>query len=105
MDKKLEVIGNNKNQHMDDFYVSFKDKLDEMHSFPTEYVFKFIIPSEQSNLAKLYSIFDKADASFSIRDSKKGNYSGITIKTPVNDSTDVIIYYRQVSAIEGVMML
>lgn len=105
MNGKIEIIENNKDQHIDDFYLTFKEKLEEIHTFPSDYIFKFIVASEQSNIAKVYTIFENADASFSVRDSKNGKYSSITVKAPVSDANDVVIYYRQVAALEGVMML
>ncbi|WP_029902514.1 DUF493 family protein [Prevotella sp. 10(H)] len=105
MNGKIEIIENDKNQHVDDFYLNFKEKLQEIHTFPSDYIFKFILSSEEKNIAKLYSIFDNANASFSLKDSRNGKYTSVTIKTPVNDADDVVIYYRQVSSINGVMML
>lgn len=105
MNGKIEIMENDKNQHIDDFYLTFKQKLQEIHTFPSDYVFKFIVASNQSNIAKVHSIFEKANACFSIRDSKNGKYSSITVKAPVSDADDVVIYYRQVAAIDGVMML
>lgn len=105
MNEKIEVFENKDNQSVDDFYVTFKEKLEEVHAFPTDYIFKFILPSEQSKIARVHSIFEKARTAFSTRESKNGKYSSITVKVPVTDADDVILYYRQVSAIDGVMML
>jgi len=105
MKEKIEIIQNDKNQPIDDFYHTFKAKLEEGHTFPTDYMFKFIVTSDKKNLAKLYTIFETANASFSLKDSRTGKYTSVTIKTPVNDADDIIIYYRQVAAIEGVVML
>jgi len=105
MNGKIEIIGNDKNQPTDDFYLTFKEKLKEAHTFPTDYIFKFILPSKETDIEKLYSIFKSANADFSLKDSKTGKYTSVTIKAPVNDADDIIIYYRQVSTIDGVMML
>lgn len=105
MKTKFEILENNKDQHVDDFYLNFKEKLELTHSFPTDYLFKYIVPAEQSIIARLHSIFENANASISTRDSKNGKYTSVTIKVPVNDSDDVIIYYRQASAIEGILTL
>lgn len=105
MDKRFEVLGNDKNQHTDDFYVNFKEKLEQAHSFPSDYIFKYITPSEQSAIARLHSIFESAYSSFTTRDSKNGKYTCVTIKVPVNDADDIIIYYRQTASIEGLMAL
>lgn len=105
MNKKFEVLENDKNLNIDDFYLKFKKKLEDTHSFPTDYIFKYIVPSEQSAIAGVYSIFENSNGSISTRDSKNGKYTSITIKVPVNDADDVIIYYRQAAAINGIMML
>lgn len=105
MNSRIEILENNKNQNIDDFYLKFKEKLEETHSFPSVYIFKYIIPAEQSTIARLHSIFENSGGSFSTRDSKNGKYTCMTIKVPVNDAEDVVIYYRQASSIEGIMML
>lgn len=105
MNNKIEILEHNKNQHIDDFYLTFKKKLEEIHTFPSDYMFKFIVSSEQSNIARVHSIFENANACFSMRDSKNGKYSSITVKAPVSDADDIVIYYRQVAAIDGVIML
>jgi len=105
MNEKIKVLENDKDLHIDDFYLAFKRKLEEIHTFPSDYIFKFIVSSQQNKIAKVHSIFENANASFSSRESKNGKYSSITVKAPVSDADDVVIYYRQVAAIDGVMML
>lgn len=105
MNNKIEILESDKNQHIDDFYLKFKDKLEETHSFPSVYIFKYIVPAKQSTIARLHSIFENSGGSFSTRDSKNGKYTCMTIKVPVNDADDVIIYYRQTAAIEDITML
>jgi len=105
MNEKIKIIENDINQPIDDFYLTFKDKLEKAHTFPTDYIFKFILLSDEKIIAKLYSIFENANASYSTKDSKNGKYTSITIKVAVTDADDVVIYYRQVSSIEGILML
>lgn len=105
MNRIPNILENNENQNVNDFYVRFKEKLEETHSFPTRYVFKYILPSDQDIVDKLRNIFDKEDMDFLIKDSKTGKYKSVTIKAIVNDADDVIIYYRQAASIEGIMAL
>lgn len=105
MEKKYEILESDRNQHADDFYLRFKEKLEETHSFPTDYMFKYIVPSEQNIIARLHAIFENSTANISMRDSKNGKFTSITIKVPVSDADDVVIYYRQAAAIEGIVML
>ena len=101
----MKIIENDQTQSVDDFYVKFKQKLEEEHKFPCKYMFKFIVPADEEKIALLDAIFDKANATISSRDSKNGKYTSVTIIAQMHDANDVIIYYRQVAAIEGVVML
>lgn len=105
MERKLEILENDKDLRTDDFYQKFKERLEETHSFPTNYLFKYIVPAEESKIARLLSIFEAANSNISMRDSKNGKYTSITIKMPVNDADDIIIYYRQASDIKGIVAL
>lgn len=105
MNEKIKVLEKDRNQQTDDFFLTFKERLEQTHSFPSDYIFKCIVPAEQSIIAKIHSIFSSANPSVSTRDSKNGKYTSITIKVPVNDANDVVIYYRQAAAIDGIMLL
>ena len=105
MNENIKVLENDRNQHTDDFYLKFKERLEQTHSFPSDYIFKYIIPAEQSIIARIHSIFSSAYPSISTRDSKNGKYTSMTIKVPVNDADDVVIYYRQAAVIDGIVML
>jgi len=105
MNENIKVLEHDRNQHTDDFYLKFKERLEQIHSFPSDYIFKYIVPAEQSIIARLHSIFSSANPSISSRDSKNGKYTSVTIKVPVNDADDVVIYYRQTAVIEGILML
>lgn len=102
---KYEIIEGSENQTPDDFYKNFKEKLKETHTFPCDYMFKYILPSDEDKIARLYAIFNDPKASFSSRPSKTGKYTSFTIKIPVTDADDVILYYRQAAKIEGIVML
>ncbi|WP_085536774.1 DUF493 domain-containing protein [Massilibacteroides vaginae] len=105
MNEKIKVLEKDRNQHKDDFYLKFKERLEQTHSFPLDYMFKCIVPAEQNIIAQLHAIFSSANPVISTRDSKNGKYTSVTIKVAVNDADDVVIYYRQAATIEGIMML
>lgn len=105
MEKNFEILEENKDQSPDEFYKNFKQKLEETHQFPCDYMFKYILPSDETKIARLYAIFNDPKVSFSSRPSKAGKYTSFTIKVPVNDADDVILYYRQAAGIEGIVML
>ncbi|MDR2122739.1 MAG: DUF493 domain-containing protein [Flavobacteriaceae bacterium] len=95
----------NDEQNTEVFYARFKEQLDKEHNFPGNYMFKFIILTESKKIAQLHKIFDHSSASFSMKESKNGKYTSVTITVYVTDSTSVVEYYKEVSTIEGVVML
>lgn len=105
MENKFEILEDKNNQSPDEFYKNFKEKLEETHTFPCDYMFKYIVPSDESTIAQLYAIFNGPKVSFSSRPSKTGKYTSFTIKVPVNDADDIILYYREASKIKGIVML
>lgn len=105
MDKKIEVLKNDKNLHSEDFYVKFKSSLEEAHDFPTEYIFKYVVPSDHSTIAQVNGVFNKANPIVSTRDSRTGKYVSITFKVHVNSADEVIAFYREAAGIKGIVSL
>ena len=94
--------GSDNNQ---DFYKTFKEKLEAVEKFPKEYAYKFILPKDEANNKLIQDVFEGKDAKFDIKDSKTGKYNAITVLVNVADADEVIKYYQEVSKIKGVMML
>ncbi len=101
---RIEILGNNK-ERPEEFYARFKEQLDKEHKFPGNYMFKFIIPTNSKEIAQLHKIFDHGSASFSMKESKNGKYTSVTISLYVTDSTSVIEYYKEAGSIENIVML
>ena len=83
------------------------DKLIELladQKFPLIYPFKFIIKEDQAKMVKIKRCFDET-AEYSIRKSKNGNYSSITIKQMMLNSEDIIQKYKLLEGIEGIISL
>ncbi len=89
----------------EEFYSKLRKQLEEVHCWPTTYLFKFIIPSSLEKLAEIEQVFDDTEALISTRDSSKGKYIGVTIKVPMKNPDDVIERYKGVSKIEGIVSL
>lgn len=88
-----------------EFYERLRKQLEEDTSWPSPYLFKFIVPSQLEKIAEVRAAFDDLDAEISTRDSKKGNYTSITIKVMMDSPDDVINKYLKVSKVEGVISL
>lgn len=92
-------------QNPEDFYKSLKEKLEEQHNFPEEYLFKFIIPSDSGKITEILKVFDNLKYTLSNRESSNGKYTSVSINCFVLDADQVINIYKKVAEIENVMML
>jgi len=88
------------------FYEKLKKQLEETTEWPTEYMFKFILPSEGPSVEKLKHIFEEKRAAIQTKSSSKGNYTSVTIRLVLDKPEQVIEKYKQVGdQIEGVISL
>jgi len=92
-------------QEREDFYQKFDDRLNETTEFPSNYTFKFIVPTDNKRIAEVQRVFDGARPQFQMKESKNGRYTSVTAVVYVLDSEQVIHYYKEASKIEDVMML
>ena len=79
----------------------FKQMLEEQHSFPGRYLFKFISPLDKKQ--KVVDLFPNQKVDF--KSSSKGNYISITVNPEVESSEDVMKIYSEVHEIGGVIAL
>ena len=84
-----------------DWVHSFREKLDQHYSWPSLYIFKFIVPQEK--VAELKALFP--EHSVTERASSKGTYTSITIQMMMPSSAAVIEIYQRASSIEGLIAL
>ncbi len=83
---------------------SFKQKLSESMTFPSVYMFKFIVASENRAIALVESLFD-ADADMHTKESGTGRYTSITAKQVVMNVEEIIAVYKKAATIPGIMFL
>ena len=96
---------NSSERSPEEFYASLKRELDNVTSFPSNYTYKFIIPTDNKKIAEIQRVFDDTRPQFQMKESKNGKYTSITVVVYVLDSDQVIHFYKEVSQIEGVIML
>ena len=88
-----------------EFYNRLRSQLEGDTSWPSLYLYKFIIPTSLGKIAEIETIFDGTNAEISARESSKGTYSSLSIKV-IMDSPDAVIQkYKEVSKVEGVISL
>ncbi|MEL6305042.1 MAG: DUF493 family protein [Bacteroidota bacterium] len=89
----------------DAFYARLKEQLLEDTTWPSNYLYKFIVPTNQDKIDSITRIFDNTGAVIDSKKSKKGTYTSVSINVNLADPDAVIEKYKAVSEIEGVISL
>ncbi len=89
----------------DEFYGRLKEQLEESNSWPSDYLYKFIVPTETEKIDGIHQIFDNAGAVIESKKSKKGKYTSLSITVNLKNPEEVIKKYREVGKIKGVISL
>jgi len=92
-------------KNQDEFYRKLKINLEETTTFPSKYMFKFIIPSDKTKSEQILDIFNNTGAVINTKPSKTGKYKSLTILVKMKNADEIIIKYKEVTAIEGVISL
>ncbi len=83
------------------FYEQLKIRLDSVHSWPSLYLFKFIVP-----LAKKDQLLEVLPTGLIEQKlSRTGKYISISLKAKMQGSDDIIVVYQKAGAIEGIVSL
>jgi hypothetical protein len=81
--------------------LKLKILLENTHSWPDEFVFKFIVPFTSVDL--LSAILSPAPVKK--KSSRTGKYVSVTCKKLVSSSDEVLAIYEEVSKIKGIISL
>jgi putative lipoic acid-binding regulatory protein len=87
------------------FYTKLKDQLEDTTKFPADYMYKFIVPTDENQLNEVQAVFDNKGSVITTKKSKTGKYISITIVLKLRDSEEVISYYKKVEKIKGIISL
>lgn len=94
------------NSKTEEFYNKLKQRLQETSDWPSEYIFKFIVPSEQTKIDKISEIFNNTGAIIKTKTSSKGKYTSVSIRLNMDSPEQVVQKYKIVGyQIEGVISL
>jgi putative lipoic acid-binding regulatory protein len=88
-----------------DVFKKLRTKLEETTTFPTKYLYKFIIPSDKEKLLAIENIFNHVGAVINTKKSKSGKYTSISVIILMKSVDEIIQKYEEVSLIEGVISL
>lgn len=92
-------------RNSEEFYAKLKDELEKSTSWPSEYLYKFIIPSDKEKNNQIETIFDNTGAVIKTKKSSNGKYTSISIYVNMKDADAVIEKYIEVGKIDGVISL
>jgi len=90
----------------ENFYDKLKLQLEETTSWPSTYLYKFIVPTDKTRIKLVEQIFDNLGAVISKKQSKNGKYTSVSITVGMNNAEDVIAKYKEVGdRVDGVISL
>ncbi|UGU15827.1 DUF493 family protein [Sinomicrobium kalidii] len=87
------------------FYKRLKEELNNTTTWPSSYLYKFIVPTDAEKIAQIENIFDNTGAVIKSKKSSKGNYTSVSIQLIMESADAVIEKYREVSKVEEVISL
>lgn len=88
-----------------DFYDKLKIQLEDTTSFPAEYIYKFIVPSDENQFEEVQELFDNTGAVITTKKSKTGKYNSLSIVLQIESAVKVIEYYKKAEKIKGIISL
>lgn len=83
---------------------SLKAKIVETTTFPTVYMFKFIVEADNRKIALVENLFQE-EADILTKESEKGKYISITSKQVMMNVEEIIDVYKKAAEIKGIMFL
>lgn len=89
----------------DYFYKKLKKSLLETTDFPSDYMYKFIIPNQLKQKQQIESIFDFEGAVIKTKRSKSDKYLSVTAIVKVNTPNEIIKKYKEAAKIKGIISL
>ncbi|PWL39115.1 DUF493 domain-containing protein [Flagellimonas aquimarina] len=89
----------------EEFYSRLKEQLLDSTKWPSNYLYKFIVPTDEERIGQINNIFNNTGAVIESKKSKKGTYTSISITVHLDSPDEVIAKYKEVSEVEGVISL
>lgn len=88
-----------------EFYKRLKEELTNTSLWPSDYLYKFVVPTEPKKIKRIETAFDNTGAVINTSQSKTGKYTSVSVSVKMNSPEDVIEKYIEVSDIEGIISL
>jgi putative lipoic acid-binding regulatory protein len=88
-----------------EFYERLRLELNSSMEWPSEYLFKFIVPTSTEKIEKVENSFNQMGAIIVTKHSKTGKYTSIYINVQMNNAQEIIDKYLELATIEGIISL
>ena len=88
-----------------EFYSNLKNQLEDTTKFPSDYLYKFIVPRDANQEQEVQNLFNNKGAVITTKNSKTGKYVSISIVLKLKNAEEVISYYKKVENIKGIISL
>lgn len=92
-------------QKTEEFYARLKEELATTSVWPSEYLYKFIVPSDLKKIVEIESAFNNMGAVIKTTQSKTGKYTSVSVDVQMQNPDAVIAKYIEMSGIEGIISL
>ena len=89
----------------EEFYGRLREELLKNSSWPSDYLYKFIVPTDKTKIAQINRIFDNTGAVIESKQSRKGKYTSLSITVNLKNPDEVIEKYKEVGMVKGVISL
>lgn len=88
-----------------DFYERLRTELNNSNTWPSKYLFKFIVPTDQEKIKKVENAFNSMGAVIETKNSKTGKYTSISIDVQMPNAQKIIDKYLELSTVKGIISL
>jgi len=92
-------------ENPEEFYSRLKMQLEETTKWPSNYLYKFIVLTNEEKIKGVHNIFNNTGAVINSKQSKNGKYTSLSITVNLKNADAVIKKYKEVGKIEGVISL
>ena len=92
-------------QKTEAFYARLIEGLYNTTAWPSDYLFKFIVPTNTDSIKRIHGVFDNTGAVIELKESKTGKYTSLSVTVNLKNPEEVVRFYKEVGAIDGVISL
>lgn len=92
-------------ENSEEFYGRLREELQKSTNWPSNYLYKFIIPTDPVKIEQIGSIFNNTGAVIESKKSRNGKYTSLSITVHLENPDKVIEKYQEVGKVKGVISL